>query len=334
MQNFPVITSTLSAHDVGLFLQDKYGFSPAATCKLLKAGINHSYLLTDDEQKVVFRVYSLNWRSQTEITEELRLLNLLRDAGIAVSYPIKDIAGHYINELNAPEGLRFGVLFSFAEGEKLLNFPADVHYKAGETMARIHQVTHQLKLQRVTYTPRVLLEDSLPFLQEFLPAESEEMAWMLSTQKYLRNELAKADTSRLRVGAVHMDIWFDNFNITKDGLINLFDFDFCGNGWLCLDIAYYVLQLHSTEKVVAERDEKLKVFFEGYESICPISKEEKRLLPMLGVSMYFFYLGVQCQRFENWSNVFLNETHLKRFINLLVKKYFEENVSKNLFVAG
>jgi hypothetical protein len=46
---------------------------------------------------------------------------------------------------------------------------------------------------------------------------------------------------------------------------------------------------------------------------------------MLGVTLYFFYLGVQCQRYENWSNVFLNETHLKRFVNLLVKKYFDLN---------
>jgi Ser/Thr protein kinase RdoA (MazF antagonist) len=66
---------------------------------------------------------------------------------------------------------------------------------------------------------------------------------------------------------------------------------------------------------------------DGYESVTPVSDEEKRLLPALGVSMYFFYLGVQAQRFDNWSNVFLNETYLKRFISLLVRKYFEENVT-------
>lgn len=334
MQNFPVITSTLSAHDVGLFLQDKYGYSPAATCKLLKAGINHSYLLTDDEQKVVFRIYSLNWRSQTEITEELRLLNLLRDAGIAVSYPIKDIAGNYINELNAPEGLRFGVLFSFAGGEKLLNFSAGIHHKVGETMGRIHALTHNLELKRTIYTPQVILKDSLEKLIKFLPAHSAEMQWMVSAQKYLLDILAQADSSKLRQGAVHLDIWFDNFNINPNGEITLFDFDFCGNGWLCYDVAYYILQLHSTEKDETERTTKLNSFLKGYESIIPLTDEERRLLPALGICLYFFYLGIQCERFDNWSNVFLNETYLKRFINLLVKKYFEENVIKNLSVAG
>jgi Ser/Thr protein kinase RdoA (MazF antagonist) len=332
MQNFPVSSSILSAKHIGLFLQDKYGISAAATCKLLKTGINHSYLLTDGDSKFVFRLYSLNWRSQTEISEEIKLLNLLHDAGISVSYPIKRSSGIYIHELDAPEGMRFGVLFSFAEGEKHLNFSADLHYKIGETMARIHRATHNLQLQRVTYTPQVLLQNSFEQLKQFLPAETDEMKWMASTQKYLLDELGKVDIDQIRQGAVHMDIWFDNLNITKEGAITLFDFDFCGNGWLCLDLAYYILQLHSTEKVETERAEKLKSFLAGYESVIEISDEEKRLLPLLGVSMYFFYLGIQCQRFDNWSNVFLNETYLKRFINLLVKKYFDENVVSTYIV--
>ena len=76
MQNFPVTSSILSATHVGLFLQDNYGFSAAATCKLLKTGINHSYLITDGGIKYVFRLYSLNWRTREEIAEEIRLLNL------------------------------------------------------------------------------------------------------------------------------------------------------------------------------------------------------------------------------------------------------------------
>jgi Ser/Thr protein kinase RdoA (MazF antagonist) len=61
----------------------------------------------------------------------------------------------------------------------------------------------------------------------------------------------------------------------------------------------------------------------GYESILPLTQEEKRLLPALGVSLYIFYLGIQCERFENWSNSFLNDNYLKRFINGLIKRYYD-----------
>lgn len=113
-------------------------------------------------------------------------------------------------------------------------------------------------------------------------------------------------------------------NLTADNQLTIFDFDFCGNGWLCLDVAYYVLQLHNIEKYEAtEYQPKLDYFIKGYESVTPLSNEEKRLLPTLGVSLYFFYLGVQCKRYNNWSNSFLNENYLKRFINGLVKRYYD-----------
>jgi Ser/Thr protein kinase RdoA (MazF antagonist) len=324
LETFPVINSTLSATHLGLSLQGRYHLSSATSCSLLKTGINDSYLVIDGAEKYIFRIYSLNWRTEKEIQEEIRLLNLLHENHIPVSFPLTDIDGKYIQELAAPEGKRSGVLFSFAKGEKLLNFPVTTHYKIGEIMAKLHQLTLDLRLDRVTYTPDVVLVDSFEQLKKFISVETEEMAFMASAQKYLLGELEKANIREIRQGAVHLDIWFDNLSIDGDE-VTLFDFDFCGNGWLCYDIAYYILQLHSTEKDENECKSKLDAFLEGYQSITPISDEEKRLLPMLGVSLYFFYLGIQCRRFDNWSNTFLNEGYLKRFINLLVKMFFEKN---------
>jgi Ser/Thr protein kinase RdoA (MazF antagonist) len=325
LNTFPVTNSTLSTTHLCQFFKHTYNFSVGATCKLLKTGINDSYLINDDADKYVFRVYSLSWRTENEILEELRLLSLLQANNIPVSYPLPAADGNFIQRLNAPEGLRFGVLFSFAKGEKLLNFAAGLHCKAGEIMARMHQLTLGLKLKRVTYTPQVVLANSFEQLKKFLPGDNAEMDFMLSAQKYLLNEFKNLNAAQLRQGAVHLDIWFDNMAIDADERITLFDFDFCGNGLLCYDVAYYILQLNSTEKDDTECKLKTEAFLSGYESVIKLTDEEKRIIPMLGVSLYFFYLGLQCQRFDNWSNTFLNESYLKRFINLLVKKYFEKN---------
>ena len=299
--------------------------SANASCALLKTGINDSYLITDQPAKYVFRVYSLNWRTEKEILEEIRLLNLLKENNTPVSFPIADSEQVYIQQFNAPEGNRFGVLFSFAQGEKLLNFPAALHYKVGEIMARMHQVTLDLSLDRTYYSPKVVLQDSFEQLKKFLSPGTAEMDFMASAQQYLLKEFEKFDASEIRQGAVHLDIWFDNMSIYNGTDITIFDFDFCGNGMLCYDIAYYILQLNSTEKDETECKLKTDAFLAGYESVTKLSGEEKRIIPMLGVSLYFFYLGIQSQRFDNWSNTFFNETYLKRFINLLVKKYFEKN---------
>lgn len=324
MPYFPVTNSNLSATHLGIFLQEKYSLRKNTHCQLIKAGINDTYLVTDNLNKYIFRVYSLNWRSKTEIEEEIKLLNQLKDNSISISYPLSDQKNNYIQTIKAPEGDRFAVLFTFAAGEKKHIISEETHFHIGQLIARFHKITTNQKLNRVNYTPEIVLIDSIQKISTFLKSDTEEMNFMKSTQKYLLKEFENADLSQIRQGIVHLDIWFDNLNITSDNQVTIFDFDFCGNGWLCLDIAYYILQLHNIEKYeVNDYQPKVEQFLKGYESITPINVEEKRLIPMLGVSLYFFYLGVQCQRYENWSNSFLNENYLKRFINGLVKRYYD-----------
>ncbi|WP_353720542.1 phosphotransferase [Dyadobacter sp. 676] len=323
MNVFPVSNSTLSPVHLGIFLQKHYLPDQQVTCTILKTGISDTYLIQTPERRYIFRVYSFQWRTLTEISEELRLLEHLQANGISVSFPIADSQGKLIHSFEAPEGTRHGVLFSFAEGQKVLNFEAETHFRVGELMARMHLLTEGFALQRITYTEKELLIDSLEQLGRFLPGDTGEMRYMRTIQAYLLAELRNADQSRLRRGAVHLDLWFDNMNVTPEGDVTFFDFDFCGNGWLCLDMAYYVLQIHATEKDEAECARKTAEFYKGYESVVPVTEEEKRLVPMLGICLYFFYLGVQSRRYDDWSNVFLNEIYLKRFINLLLKKYFD-----------
>lgn len=326
MTHFPVSNSNLSAIHLGIFLQKRYNLSEHTQCHLIKAGINDTYLVTDQLEKFVFRVYSLNWRTETEteIEEEIKLLNHLKFNNIAISYPITDAENNFIQTLKAPEGDRFAVLFSYAKGEKISNLSQDTHFQIGELIAKIHLITHNQSLKRIVYTPEIILINSLKQVQNFLSKETEEMNFMQSSQKYLLQEFQNANVANIRQGIVHLDIWFDNLNISDDKKVTIFDFDFCGNGWLCLDIAYYILQLHNVEKYeYKDYQPKIDSFMQGYESITKIIDEEKRLIPMLGVSLYFFYLGIQCQRYDNWSNSFLNENYLKRFINGLVKRYYD-----------
>ncbi|THU32004.1 aminoglycoside phosphotransferase [Niastella caeni] len=322
MQHFPVVCSTLSATHLGKFLQQQYHLSAGTTCRLLRAAINHAYLVTDGRHKYVFRVYSLNWRSGIEIAEEIRLLQLLKDNGIPVSYAIPDPQGNYIHQIPAPEGVRLGVLFSFAKGEKQLNIPEALHFKIGEIMARMHQVTHNMSLQRVQYNPEVLLEDSFELLKQYISVDTEEMRFMQHAQQYLLQQYHNVQDYPFRNGIIHLDIWFDNLNIHNNDEVTLFDFDFCGNGWLLHDIAYYMLQVYNTEREEDQYRLKLDSFIKGYESVTLIPEAEKQLIPTASISIYFFYLGVQCLRFENWTNTFLNETYLKRYINVVIKKLY------------
>ena len=319
---FPVTESTLSAEYLGQFLQKEYGFDPGTTCKLFRTGINHLYTVNTNTSKFVFRVYTRSWRSRVEISEEIRLLNHLRVNNVPVSHPVADKNDNFIQSLDAPEGLRFGVLFAFAQGQKVREFSPRTSFNIGQGMARMHKVTENFSLQRFSYSAQTLLMDPFERAKSFFGTASPEMVFVDKATKYLVEEFDKIKTDEVRSGAIHLDMWFDNMHVTAQDEITFFDFDFCGNGWLCHDIAYFILQLYNTRQNDDSYKEGLESFLAGYEEVQPITKEEKRIIPLLAVGIWFFYLGVQCDRFDNWSNVFLSEDHLRRFLSA-IKKWIE-----------
>ncbi len=88
MPHFPVSNSNLSAVHLGIFLQNQYLIPGNIHCRIIKAGINDTYMVDNGDDRYVFRVYSLHWRTRNEIEEELRLLNTLKAQEISISYPI------------------------------------------------------------------------------------------------------------------------------------------------------------------------------------------------------------------------------------------------------
>ncbi|QCR22973.1 phosphotransferase [Pontibacter sp. SGAir0037] len=319
MNIFPVTESTLSASHLGQLLQNNYHLSSGAVCKLIRTGMNHLYLVTDGGNRYVFRVYTFDWRTREEISEEVRLLHYLKQQHLSVSYPIADARGEYLQAIQAPEGLRFGVLFSFAEGKKNAKFSQQLSYLIGVAMAGIHQATKDYNLNRVSYTSKTLLTDAYQTTAAFFGAGSEEMAFVEKLTAYLVGEAEKVEQEQVRKGAVHLDMWFDNMHFEGESRVTIFDFDFCGNGLLCYDISYFLFQLYHTNLDEAAYELKAESFLSGYESVVQLSNEERRLLPTACLSVMLFFLSMQCKKFDTWSNIFLNEDHLKRFIGSLKK---------------
>jgi Ser/Thr protein kinase RdoA (MazF antagonist) len=317
MTIFPVTESTLSANHIGQFLQSGYDLSEKTECKLFRTGMNHLYMVTDGEVKFVFRVYTFNWRTKLEVVEELRLLLHLKQNSLPTTYPLADKTNEFIQEFNSPEGKRYGVLFSFAKGTKTAQFTPDTSYFIGQALAKIHKATEGFQLSRVKYDTKVLLTDSMERTKLFFNKLSDEISFLEQAAIFLQNEFDKTDSNRVRQGAVHLDIWFDNMHFTSDNEVTIFDFDFCGNGWLCFDISYFLFQLYTTNQNETDYQVKAENFLKGYETVTGITDEEKRILPFACLAIMTFYLSMQCEKYDTWSNIFLNEDHLKRFVGTL-----------------
>lgn len=314
---FPVTESTLSADRIGDFLQERYDLSEKTSCKLFRTGMNHLYIVSDGDAKFVFRIYTFNWRTKLEVAEELRLLIHLKENHVPITYPIADRQNEFIQELNAPEGKRYGVLFSFASGIKTAQFTEETSYLIGQALAKIHKSTELFILNRVTYDTKVLLTDSIERTKLFFSKPSDEIEFLERTVSFLDIEFKRVSRDKIRHGAVHLDVWFDNMHFDQENKVTIFDFDFCGNGWLSFDISYFLFQLFSTHQNDNEYQTKAESFLRGYETVTKITDEERRILPFACLAIMIFYISMQCDRYDTWSNIFLNEDHLKRFVGNL-----------------
>ncbi|UZO80413.1 phosphotransferase [Aquimarina sp. ERC-38] len=308
-KTFPVISSILSAKEIGDFIKTRYQLNPKLQCRLFRTGMNHTYILSGSEEKYVLRLYTYNWRTLNEIKAELQLLLYLHQKGIQVSLPIPDKNENLIQQIEALEGIRYAVLFSFASGEKKRFIKDKTAATIGLIMAKFHQVTVDKKIDRISYTKNTLLEKPYQNLKSYF---SEQLPEMRFIEEYIKS-FSNVEFEDMQKGSVHMDIWYDNMAILNDIDITLFDFDFCGNGCQILDVGYFCKQLFHIESDKQQFLLKTQSFLKGYHTNRPLSKKEIDFIPRAGVLVFLFYLGIQAQRYD-WSNIFLSENYVKMYM--------------------
>lgn len=332
MTTFPIIASTLSQTELGKFISEKYQLKGSFDCRLFRTGVNHTYFMSNNDTKYVVRVYCYNWRTKGEIQQELELLNLLKDNNLSISFPIPDEQGNLIQEINAPEGLRYAVLFTFAEGEKMRFMTNETCFAIGSMMAKIHNVTASKKIDRINYNSDVLLNKAYNYLNLFFSDNLSEMKYIKQITPEICKNFEESNFSENQKGIVHLDIWYDNLSVNKEDQITIFDFDNCGNGFLILDVGYFCKQLFFIESNKNEYEIKVESFLNGYKKERSLSEGELKLIPEAGAAIFIFYLGVQAQRFD-WSNIFLTENYLKMFVGR-IKTWIDYYETKEITVAN
>jgi Ser/Thr protein kinase RdoA (MazF antagonist) len=74
------------------------------------------------------------------------------------------------------------------------------------------------------------------------------------------------------------------------------------------------MQLFYTQPDKKEYEKKFAAFLNGYRKAAPLSYQEISLIPYAGLAIWIYYLGVQAQRFDNFSNIFFTENYLKMYM--------------------
>lgn len=322
---FPAQYSTLSSTALQSYLINAYQLPADTKCRLLIRNVSDTYLLENDDSKYIFKIYRDAHRNLEEIDAEVELLNALKASGNAVSYPISDQHKQQIQQFNAIEGTRNGVLFSFAVGKVVHDLNENQLITLGKETAKLHQTTSVIKLShpRPFFNFQTTLIDPLLTLETHLQDIPAELNYLKEISARVIKKFESFDTKSFLTGYCHYDLFPKNFHFDEHDRITFFDFDFAGHGYLINDLMsflnhYFFHQLHNaiTKEQAAINFE---IFLTAYQEVRPLSADEIDAIPYLGICFHIFFLRFFYDNFDDWSNTFLTPKYTRHRVDLIRK---------------
>jgi Ser/Thr protein kinase RdoA (MazF antagonist) len=280
----PATYSLVAPAAVQQLIHSRYKFIEQGSVTFIHQGIHDTYLVTTSKQKFIFRLYRHEWKNRSSIEEELEALQFLRRKDISVSYPMTDSSNSLIQLLECAEGMRYAVLFQYAEGTKPELLDESSAELFGRTLAVLHKGFEGFEHPARTnsYTPEDIVRRTIHRIANRQPTMLDIIN---ATGENILSLFPKQLTARLTKGTCHGDPHHENIHI-QDGVITFFDFDFVGQGFLLYDIGSFA-------RYERERPQNINAFLKGYTSVCTMTDLELKLISRFTLLMRFFHLGAR-----------------------------------------
>lgn len=295
-----------------LNLMDLYDIGTVIGCDFLTRGLNDTYVVTTLTEQYIFRIYRKDWRGLEDILFEVDAINHLLESGVSVSAPVKTIDGQWVTEIPAPEGTRYGTLFTFTKGERpeinkenctLIGKALGIIHKASHRYKPLYKRSFEIDLNHLIDDPMLLIT---PTLQKFLGEENVSFVNQL-TSKIRKN----IQEQNLEYGFCHGD--FHNFNMhVMENRIEAFDFDCCSIGYRSYDIAVFWWNLKQNYPILEEAC--WEAFMNGYLNEVTIKTDQ--LINFVTLRRIWF-LGILLKNDDVWGTQWINKTNLQSFIKQL-----------------
>jgi Ser/Thr protein kinase RdoA (MazF antagonist) len=313
---FPVTHSVLSPQALLKTLKKQYSIQCIKQLHYFQAGLNDTYLVKTRVTKYILRVYRNNWRSEADIRCEIDVLNFLSENDIPVATAIRKIDGEYITIINAPEGIRFLVLFNYIKGTSPEFKKSFLHHATlyGKTFGRLHKTLKNFSspYPRFKHDLDYLFFNPLKSINTQLKHRPESRYFLTRLAASLTQKINLLSVDSLRKGFCHGDLNTENVHI-QNNHIGLFDFDCCGYGYISADIAAFRwgARLNANEKKI------WKPFLNAYLSENSLPDIDIEAIPIFTIIRHIWHMGLHIQLSENRGQHWINDAYFERQITIL-----------------
>ena len=315
------IYSQLSSDSVLNIINSHYQCKTPASVKFYVRGLHDNYLIECDKKKYIFRVYRNNWRTEEEILFEVDLLSYLEKTSSHVAAPVQTKNKKLVTYIKAPEGIRIGVLFHYADGRPPSNdISCNECRLLGVSVANIHKNTDNFKSKhkRKNLDLPFLVDYSLVLIKPFL--NSGQIEYLQHIREIIYRHISNLTPDNSDYGICTGDINLTNFHINKNNIITHFDFDQCGYGFRAFEIGKFTGGFRHNDQ---NRD-KILSFIDGYESVREISQDEKKSIPYFEIVALIWVMSIHASNVDKIGHQYLDKFFWKKRIGIV------ENLELNL----
>ncbi|MFD2610823.1 phosphotransferase [Paenibacillus gansuensis] len=293
---FPVAYSLLSKQALLSYIKDNYEVQEPINLTYYLRGMNDTYILETGSGKFVFRVYRSDRRNKSDIAFELDLLSYLNENDVSVSMPITKKDGSIINEFFVIEGVKYGVMFSFAEGNEKPIHAEEDSYFFGKSVAQIHKVTDNFRSEHVRddLNLEYLIVKPLNIIKLHMEHRQEDYNFICELFLALKEQLELKIEEGLDWGVCHGDLHGNtNVAFTDNGKLTHYDFDISGYGWRSYDIAEFRLarEIHSGHNN-GEAERLWGAFLKGYRDVRDLSENDVNVVPIFVALRQLWLFGL------------------------------------------
>jgi homoserine kinase type II len=250
-----------------------YGLGALLSYKGIAEGVeNTNYLLHTEKGPIFLTLYEKRV-DPAELPFFLGLMEHLAKAGLNCPTPVRDAQGRMLRTLAG----RPAALVTFLEGVWIRR-PQPRHCAAvGKALAGLHVAGRGFGLTRAN---GLGLSGWRPLFQRFETRADEIVPGLAATIRQELDSLEAHWPAGLEQGIIHADLFPDNVFFLGDALSGLIDFYFACNDALAYDIAI-TLNAWCFESDHSFNVTKGQALLKGYESVRPLTPQERDALPLL-----------------------------------------------------
>jgi Ser/Thr protein kinase RdoA (MazF antagonist) len=278
--HFPVRHSILDQDALAAWLRASYRLREPVRCQFLRRSMSDTYRVESPGGSYILKIYMHGRHLRPAIAAEIDFLNDLIEHDVSVAAPIANADGVHVNDMNAPEGTRYAVLFDAVTGEE----PQEVnlaHSRAfGQLAGRLHACADGLgkAYDRWQLDERYLIEGPLNQIRPYLRHRPADLQYLCALGEVWITELrGRLPKQSPEYGLCHGDLHTGNARFDRDGRLTLYDFDSCGYGWRAIDIGVYHVSydwMDLSEETCREKARFWEAFVQGYSTERPLSSDE------------------------------------------------------------